>query len=106
MGLFSFLKPPKPVGFTYRPRFYDEKKEEFQERVKRAQGLANGDPDAIKSRISRGLKHKSYYTSDQLFRKKRMARQSNRRLLLIIVVLILLAFWVIEIYLPRIAYLF
>lgn len=94
------------MGFTYRPRFYDEKKEEFQERIKKVQGLTSGDPEMVKNRIRQGFLQKNYYTSDQAFRRKRMVRQSNRRLLLIIMILILLALWVIEIYLPRIAHLF
>lgn len=105
MGLFGFLKPPKPVGFDYRPRFYDEKKEEFRERLKKAEELAGDNPEALKARIRRSLQRKSSYLADRELRQRQMMK-SNLLLLVIIVVLILVTFVAIEIYLPRIAHLF
>ncbi|MEY3367345.1 MAG: hypothetical protein RI973_500 [Bacteroidota bacterium] len=101
MGLFSFFKPPKPAGFDYHPRFFDPKKEEFQERLRRAREMSGGDPEAVKSRIRTNLQRKTGYLSDRQLRQQEVMK-SNRRLLVIIVVLILLAFVAIEIYLPQI----
>jgi flagellar basal body-associated protein FliL len=101
MGLFSFFKPPKPVGFDYHPRFFDPKKEEFQERLRSAREKAGDHPEAVKSRIRSSLQRKTGYLSDRQFRQQQVVK-SNLRLLIIIVVLILLAFVAIEIYLPRI----
>lgn len=106
MGLFtSFFKPLKPVGFDYRPRFYDEKKEEKMERRKVAEGLGGDDPEAMKSRIQRNLKRQSTSLSAKSFRQQQVAK-SNMRLLLIIAVLLVALVLAIEVYLPRFAYLF
>jgi len=101
MALFGFFKPEKPVGFTYRPRFYDEKKDAFQQRLKDAMEVAGDDPEELKSRIRRKLRRKSSYLSDKNYRQKRMAR-SNMLLLLVIVVLIVVTYAVLELYLPTI----
>lgn len=105
MGLFSSLKPPKPVGFEYRPRFYDEKKEEFKDRLKKAEQLAGDDPEALKARIRRSLQRKSGYLTDRQYRQKQILK-SNLLLLAIIAVLIVFTFAAIEIYLPRIVQMF
>lgn len=105
MGLFSFLKPPKPVGFDYKPRFYDIKKEEFRERLKKAEELAGDDPEALKSRIRRSLQRQSGYLIDRKYRQQQMLK-SNLLFLVVIIVLIVLTFVAIEIYLPRIVQFF
>lgn len=101
MALFRFLKAEKPVGFTYRPRFYDEKKEAFQERLKEARELAEDNPEALKSRIRRDLKRRSNFRTDKAFRQQKLVR-SNMLLLAIIVVLIVVTYAVLELYLPAI----
>ena len=93
------------MGFDYRPRFYDEKKEEFKQRLKKAEELAGDDPDALKARIRRSLQRKSGYLADRQFRQKQLLK-SNLLLLAIVAVLIVLTFVAIEIYLPRIVQLF
>jgi len=105
MAFFGFWKPLKPVGFDYHPRFYDEKKEQFRERLKKAQELAGDDPEALKARIRRSLQRKSGYLADRQYRQKQLLK-SNLRLLVIIVALIAITFVAIEIYLPRIVHLF
>lgn len=101
MGLFRFFKTEKPVGFTYHPRFYDEKKEAFQERLQEARKLAGEDPEALKSRIRKSLKRKSSYLGDRKYRQQRMLR-SNLLILLLIVLLVVLTYAVLELYLPQI----
>jgi len=105
MGLFGFLKPPKPVPFTYRPRFYDEKKEAFRERLKKAEELAGDNPEALKARIRNSLQRKGSYLTDKSYRQRQLMR-SNMLLLVIIVVLVIVAFIGIEVYLPRIVEMF
>jgi hypothetical protein len=101
MGLFGFLKPPKPVGFTYHPRFYDEKKEEFQERLKKARELAGDNPEALKARIRHDMKRQGSYLTDRSYRRRQVMR-SNILLLVIIVILLIFTFIAIEVYLPKI----
>ncbi len=105
MSLFGFLKQPKPVGFDYKPRFYDQKKEEFQRRLREAQELKGDDPEVVKLRIRRSLQRKSSYLAGAQARQKQVLR-SNLMLLVIIVVLIALTIAAIEIYLPRIIQIF
>ncbi len=105
MGLFSFFKPTKPVGFEYKPRFYDEKKEEKMERRKAAEGLAGDDPEAMKARIQRNLKRQSTNLGAKNFRQQQVSK-SNMRLLLVIAALLAVLFLAIEVYLPRFAHLF
>lgn len=105
MGLFSFIKPIKPVKFDYKPRYYDQKKEEFRERLKKAEELAGDDPEAIKARVRRNLQRKSGYLADRQYRQKQLMK-SNMLLLVIIIVLIALTIAAIEIYLPRIVQIF
>lgn len=101
MALFGFFKPEKPVGFSYKPRYYDEKKDAFQERLKEAHELVGDDPEALKSRIRRNLQRKSSYLNDKNYRQRRMLR-SNMLLLLVIVVLIVVTYAALELYLPAI----
>lgn len=103
MGLFGFLKPTKPAGFSYRPRYFDEKKEGFEERLReatqRAKGAEDKDPEAIKERIRKNLGRHSSYMSDKNYRRQRVVR-SNLILLLVIVVLIVATYAALELYLP------
>lgn len=105
MALFGFYKPIKPVQFTYRPRFYDEKKEEMLERHKAAAELQGDNPEALKTRIRRNMRRQSSYLIDKKMRQQKVAN-SNMRLLLIIAVLCALVFVAIEVYLPRFAHFF
>lgn len=101
MALFRFLKTEKPVGFTYRPRFYDTEKNELEKKLREARQMRGGDPEKIKERIRRDLRKKSSYLSDRSYRQKRLAR-SNVLILIIIVALIVVTYAVLELYLPTI----
>ncbi len=99
MALMSFFKRPKHQRFQYHPRHYDPKKEDLEKRLQLARRAQEGDPDAIKERISTG------------FRKKYQARKGSGRtsmfrtnmlLLAIIVVLFGLTYVLLTVYLPRI----
>lgn len=95
----------KPVGFSYHPRFYDEKMEEMQERRKAAEELQGDNPEALKARIRRNMRRQSTYLTDKKMRQQKVVR-SNMMLLAIIAVLAVLAFVAIEVYLPRFAHFF
>ncbi len=102
MGLFKFFKPEKPVGFTYRPRFYETEKSELEKKLKEArESRGSSDPEKIKERIRRDLRRKSSLRSDKSYRQQRLAR-SNMLLLLIIVILIVITYAALELYLPAI----
>lgn len=113
MGLFSFLKPTKPVGFTYHARFSDEKtrakvkyynkdKDNFLERLREVREQAESDdPNARKERIRRQLKRQHTLRTDRQYRQQKVLR-SNLLLMVIIIGLIIVTFVVLELYLPRI----
>lgn len=105
MALFSFFKTIKPVGFNYHPRFYDERKEEMMERWKAAEGLQGDDSEAIKARVKRNMSRQSTSLAARKARQSQAAR-SNMRLVIVIAVLLLLAFYAIQVYLPRFAHYF
>lgn len=95
----------KPVGFSYHPRFYDEKMEEMQERRKAAEALQGDNPEALKARIRRSMRRQSTYLTDKKVRQQKVVR-SNMLLLTIIAVLAVLTFVAIEVYLPRFVHFF
>jgi hypothetical protein len=111
MGLFSFLKPTKPVGFTYHARFsddragkvkyYNEDKDLFMERLREVREQAESDdPENRKARIRRQLQRKNSLLADKKYRQQKVLR-SNLTILLLIVGLVALTFAVLDIYLPR-----
>lgn len=105
MALFGFFKTTKPVGFTYHPRFYDEKLEERMERRKAAEALQGNDPEALKARIKQSLNRQNTSLAARKARQNQAAK-SNLRLVIVIAVLLMLAFYAIEVYLPRFAHYF
>lgn len=113
MGLFSFLKPTKPVGFTYHSRFTEDKlggkmryynadKDSLLERLREVrEQAASDDPEARKDRIRRKLQRQNSLLADRQYRQQKVMR-SNILLMLIILGLIIVTFAVLDIYLPRI----
>ncbi len=91
-------KLPKNRQYKYHPRYWNPKKEELEERLKKAELRKEGDKEAIKARISSGLKRG--YLSDASFRKKRVMR-SNLILIGIIVLLLILTYYGLAVYLPK-----
>jgi len=86
----GFFRTTKPRRFRYTPLYYDEKKEELKERIRR-----------IESEM--GMEHEKTYTpgivKGQMLRsfgknRRRYEKQSNIRLIIIIAFL-LLASWLL-----------
>lgn len=89
MGIPSFFRTPKPKHFNYIPRYYDEQKENLEERIRNIEiemGVKEG--EAYRPRIRKG--HMSNY-----FRRKqkRVQKQSNIRLVIIILILLLVSYF-------------
>lgn len=78
----------KPRGFDYVPRYYDEEREEREQRYSKFNNTGDSETDAAKmrSRILAGLRSK--YVGNAATRAQ-MNRQSNIRLILIIFALCL-----------------
>ncbi|MEL6864012.1 MAG: hypothetical protein AAFP19_06325 [Bacteroidota bacterium] len=100
MALLRFFKTPRHQKFEYRPRHWDPRKEELEERVKQAKARANGDTTDMKSRIStsmrRGFNKKRGNSSSKAILR------SNMILLAVILVLIMVSYLVLTVYLPEI----
>lgn len=100
MAIFKFFHTPKPRQYTFRPQYYDQQKEELEERLKRLKNSEDlNDPEAAKLRISRSFRQK--FRQDTVLRKKQ-ARKSNIRLVLTIVFLFVLSYLLLVKYYPNI----
>ncbi len=91
MRLPSLFKSPSHQQFVYKPRFWNEKKEEIEQRIKEAEARQNGDLDAIKSSVSKTFKRggggNRNYMADSNYRVQQ-TRRSNMRLVIIIFALL------------------
>lgn len=88
MGFISFNRTPKHQRFNYVPRYYDEDKEDLQERVRLAKGEA-GNADLAKSRIRSGFKRRSRAGTSN------PSAKSAIRLMLIIAILVLFTYMIL-----------
>lgn len=88
MAIPSFFRTYKPKQFNYIPRYYDEHKEDLEERIRsidRELGVKEG--KAYRPTIRKGQ------MSNYFRRKKRKAqKQSNIRLIIILLVLFFISY--------------
>ena len=98
MKLFSFFKTPGHRQFQYVPRFYDPDKEDLDARVRRAQLESQDGAEAMKSRISSGLRRQR----GNMSARKRSVVKSNMIILGAVIILIFLVALLVNSYLPRI----
>ncbi len=102
MALMSFFKKPQHQRFEYNPRHYDPKKEDLETRLRLARNAKDGDTDAIKSRISSGLRRKHIRQKGSGGTGNTKLLNTNIRLIAIIVALFGLTYVFLTIYLPQI----
>ncbi|MEY2904383.1 MAG: hypothetical protein RJA52_399 [Bacteroidota bacterium] len=98
MAFLKFTKLPKHQKFDYKPRFYDPRKEELEERLKKIEERRTGDIEGVKTRISGGFKRR--YEVEGSGRRTQVIR-SNLTLLGIIVSLAFITYKMLVVYLPR-----
>lgn len=99
MALLRFFKLPKHQQYDYKPRFWDPKKEELEERLKRINEIQEGGTSGAKARISGGFRRG--YSMDSKSRSRQVMR-SNLMLIGIVVALVVLSYVMISVYLPQI----
>lgn len=100
---FPGFRLPKNQQFNYKPRYWDPKEEERQERQARIDMLQDGGVDAMKARISSTFKRNSGAGNGvgrATFRSRQVAK-SNVTLVVIIAVLLVLSYFAIMVYLPQ-----
>ena len=84
-----FFKLPKNKEFNYVPRYYDEQKEELNERIKKIEqemGVKSESKEAYVPNIKGQMR--SYYNKNVKEKK-----QSNLRLILILIALFIIAYF-------------
>ena len=98
MKLPRVFKTPSHQRFVYKPRFWNEKQEELEERIRQAEARSEGDIDAIKASVSKAFKKGGTNRSYMMERKYRttQVRKSNTRVFMIVVVLGVLVYLLIR----------
>jgi hypothetical protein len=89
MAFSRFIKLPDYKRFNFQTRYYDEEKEEFEQRVEEAKRKA-GDGEKVYVPNIKG-QMRSSFKKDSI----RRSRQSNIRLILIITALIAIAYYIL-----------
>lgn len=98
MAIFKFFKLNKPQPFGFKPRYWDEEKEDLESRLRKWQDTGTESPEAVKRRIASGLK-KRYSSSS--FGNRDFVRRSNLLLILVLAGLLLLAYLFLTESLPK-----
>ncbi len=96
---FVMFRTPKNSQFDYKPRFWDQEKEERDERWKQLEKLRDSSVEGSKARITSGLRRG--YTSNATYRKRQVLR-SNFILVGIIVMLLFFCYVFLTQFLPQI----
>ena len=99
MGFLKLFKSPSHQKFSYKPRYWDPKKEEAEERRQRVEELAKGGVDSMKTRISGGFRRGQAGEATHTYRRARV-KQSNSTLIIVLVCLLALAYLGIVVFFP------
>lgn len=88
---FGFGGKVKPRRFDFIPRYYDEQKEDLEQRL----GVYDEEKkeEYVKDRIKAGIRQR--YNADRGFRNREV-RKSNFRLLYVFIILILVSYLIIR----------
>ncbi len=100
MALFNFFRTPKPIRFDYKPRYWDQEKEEKEKRMERLESIQGQGIDGAKARISEAF---SKSGNRKLFagERRQKSRQASFIRLALILLLALIAYLALTVYLPR-----
>jgi len=99
MGFLRLFKPPGHQQFSYKPRYWDPKKEESEARQKRVEQLQEGGVDAMKTRISGGFRKGAGGAAAGSYRNARVKR-SNATLFIVIICLMVISYLALMVYFP------
>ncbi|MFK8160864.1 MAG: hypothetical protein AB8H12_00235 [Lewinella sp.] len=91
MGFLRLFKTPKNQQFSYKPRYWDPKKEEAEKLRQRVEQLQNGGVDAMKTRISGGFRKGQGGKAAGEYRSARV-KKSNATLLITLICLIVVSY--------------
>ncbi|WP_020571127.1 hypothetical protein [Neolewinella persica] len=99
MGFLRLFKTPKNQQFSYKPRYWDPKKEEAEKLRKRVEQLQTGGVDAMKTRISGGFRKGQGGEAAGAYRSARVKR-SNTTFLITLISLLVVAYIIYALYFP------
>ena len=88
-----FLHTPKNKKFTFKPRYYDEQKEELEKRVeqiKKEMGVSDEDPDKPYVSSIRKGQMRGYFK-----KSAEQKRKSTIRMVIILIVLIAIVYFLL-----------
>lgn len=91
---------PKNQQFNYKPRYWDPKEEERQEREKRLEMLSKGGTEAMKERISGTFRRGGSGAVQGSYRNRQVAK-SNFVLIAVVAGLLFVCYLMLMVYLPR-----
>ncbi|WP_116106864.1 hypothetical protein [Lewinella sp. IMCC34191] len=100
MAFLRLFKPPRNQQFSYKPRYWDPKKEEAEERRQRIEMLQQGGVDGMKERLRGGFRKGAGGEAAGRYRNERV-RRSNYSLVIILVTLVVLSYVVYVLYFPE-----
>ena len=100
MALLRFFRVPRHQQYEYKPRYWDPRKEELEERLKRVEKIQQRDAEAVKARLSGGFR-RGFEAGGRTSHRGQVLR-SNLILLGIIVILLLLSYLLLTVYLPEV----
>ncbi|MBV6428248.1 MAG: hypothetical protein KIPDCIKN_02774 [Haliscomenobacter sp.] len=99
MALIRLFQVPKHKNYEYKPRYWDPKKEELEERIRKIRDAKEKGIEGMGERIRAGMR--TSYKRDYSAMQTQVIR-ANIRLIAIILVLLGASYVVLIQYLPRI----
>lgn len=89
MAFIRVFRTPKHNKFDYNPMYWNPEKEDLQERLESVEKSKTNDPEALKARIGRGLRHRTAgVSSDTRGFRSRQVQKSNKTLMIVLAALI------------------
>lgn len=102
MAFIRIFKTPNHNKFDYNPQYWDPQKEDLEERIESVDKRLENDPEAMKSRVSRGLRHRTRSgDSDTRGFRSQQIKKSNITLVVVLVILAVLAVVLLSIFAPE-----
>ncbi len=103
MGLrMNLFKVPKHRRYDYLPRYYSPEKAELEERLKKAELMAQDDIEGTKARIAHKLSSRSGNGRAFEPQRRKAILRSNLMLIAILAALIISCLLLWDIYMPQI----
>ncbi len=99
MAFLRLFRTPTHQQFSYKPRYWDPKKEEAEERRRRVETIQEGGVDGMKERLRGGFRKGAGGMATGSYRSQRV-RRSNVSLVIIMVVLVALSLIGLMVYFP------